>query len=285
VSYDAHAAAAFYDEYGEREWTRFEDGRTGLVSFEIHLHYLERFVRPGDRVLDAGGGPGRFTIELARLGADVTVSDVSPGQLELNREHAEAAGVTVRERVVADVCDLSYFGDGSFDAVICYGGPVSYVLERADDAVAELLRVTKPGGYLLLSVMSLVGSFVHALPIVMEQRRHLGPEALEEVLRTGVIGPGLTNGHLTMRLFRSRELRELLARHPCELVVLSASTLSDRTHHDLVLSLDDETRAALVAAEVELAAEPGAVDAGSHLIAVVRRIEPTTEEVRAHGDT
>lgn len=271
MSYDTRAAAAFYDAYGDREWTRFEDGRTGLVSFEIHRHYLTRFVSAGDCVLDVGAGPGRFTIELARLGADVTVADISPVQLELNKERTQAAGVEVRDRVLADVCDLEPFDDASFDAVVCYGGPLSYVLERADDAIAELLRVTRPGGFLLVSVMSLVGSFLHALPTVMEQRRELGPRGLEDVLRTGVIGPGLTRGHPTMRLFRSRELRELFSHHACDIVAMSASTLSDRTHHEVVASLDDESRAALVAAEIELAAEPGAIDAGSHLIAVVRR--------------
>jgi SAM-dependent methyltransferase len=271
MTYDARAAAAFYDEYAEREWSRFEDGRSGLVSFEIHRHYVERFVRPGDRVLDIGAGPGRFTIELARLGAEVTVADVSPVQLELNRERVEDAGFSVRERVVADVCDLSTFADASFDAVVCYGGPLSYVLDRADDAVRELLRVTEPGGYILLSVMSLVGSFIHALPAVIEQRRRFGPRAFEDVLRTGILDPELTNGHLTMRLFRSSELRELLGRHECEVVAMSASTISDRTHHDVVAALEDATRAVLVDAEIELAAEPGAVDAGSHLIAVVRR--------------
>lgn len=61
-------------------------------------------------------------------------------------------------RVQADVCDLSRFDSGTFDATICFGGPLSYVLDRADDALAELIRVTKPGGLLLLSVMSLIGS-------------------------------------------------------------------------------------------------------------------------------
>ena len=271
LRWDPAAAAAFYDEYGEREWTRFEDGRTGTVSFEIHRHYLTRFVRRGDHVLDVGAGPGRFTIELARLGADVTVADLSPVQLELNRERVEAAGAAVRDRVVADVCDLSRFGDDSFDAVVCYGGPLSYVLDRADEAVAELLRVTRRGGHVLVSVMSLIGSFRVALPAVLEQRRVLGPAALDDVLLTGVLAPRFTNGHVAMRLFRSRELCALFARHPCEVVALSASTLSDRPHHDLVASLDEDTRAALVSAEIELAAEPGAVDGGSHLIAVVRR--------------
>lgn len=271
MSYDPETAASFYDAYGEREWARFEDGRTGRISFLIHVHYLEQFVRPGDHVLDVGAGPGRFTIELDRLGAEITVADISSVQLDLNRERTEAAGVQVRERVLADVCDLSRFEEESFDVVVCYGGPLSYVLDRADDAVAELLRVTRRDGYVLVSVMSLVGSFVHGLPNVLEQRRELGPRALEEVLQTGVIGSELTRGHLSMRLFRSRQLRELFSRHPCELVAMSASTLSDRTHFDLVESLDEETRAALVAAEIELAAEPGALDAGSHMIAVMRR--------------
>ena len=138
MRYDPDRAAAFYDDYAERETTRFDDGRTSPVSHHVHAHYLRRFVRPGDRVLDVGAGPGRFTIELARIGARVTVADVSPVQLRLNREAVAAAGVTtsVEAWVEADVCDLSAFGDEAFDAVVCYGGPLSYVMERADEAAA-----------------------------------------------------------------------------------------------------------------------------------------------------
>jgi hypothetical protein len=54
--YSAEAAAAFYDDYADREWTRFEDGRSSPVSFEIHRHYLHRFIRRRDRVIDVGAG-------------------------------------------------------------------------------------------------------------------------------------------------------------------------------------------------------------------------------------
>jgi hypothetical protein len=57
VKYDPERAAAFYDEYGEREWTRFEDGRNSGTSLEVHRHYLRRFVRPGDVVPDYGHLP------------------------------------------------------------------------------------------------------------------------------------------------------------------------------------------------------------------------------------
>lgn len=269
MSYDPGRAAAFYDEYAEREWTRFEDGRSSPVSFAIHLHYLERFVRRGDRVLEVGAGPGRFTLELDRIGARVTVADVSPEQLRLNAEMA--AAVPVEDRVLADVIDLSRWADATFDAVVCYGGPISYVLDRADDAIAELLRVTRPGGVVLFSVMSRIGPFVHALPLIVELVREHGIAANDAVVLTGVLPSALSRGHLEMRLFRWSELEGLLMRHPCEILTASASELSPGAEHKLWPDLAPELREALVRWEIELAAEPGALNAGSHIIVVVRK--------------
>src|SRR6187397_1923448 len=109
VDWDPQRAASFYDDYGEREWTRFEDGRTPAPSLDVHLDHLHRFIQAGDRVLDVGAGPGRFAIELARIGASVTVADISPRQLELNKERLAEAGLEERivERAVAYVLDLS----------------------------------------------------------------------------------------------------------------------------------------------------------------------------------
>ena len=156
MKYDPTQVASFYDAYGDKEWSRFDDGRTPLPSLAVHFEQLRRFVDPGDRVLDIGAGPGRFTIELARIGAEVTVADISPGQLEQNAERVAEAGLEERiaERAVADVLDLGNWEDGTFDATVCFGGPLSYILDGAEPAVAELVRVTRPGGHVLVSVMS-----------------------------------------------------------------------------------------------------------------------------------
>jgi SAM-dependent methyltransferase len=262
MRYDAEHAASFYDEYGEREWTRFDDGRTPSASFATHTHYLERFVSAGDRVLDVGCGPGRFTLELARLGAQVVAADISPGQLELHRRYTADIEDAVQERVIADVLALP-FADDAFDVTVCYGGAVSYVLDRAPEAVAELARVTRPGGHVLLSVMSLVGSLLWGLDAVLDVAREKGIAVVDRVNATGVLTPGLGAHGLTMKMYRWRELRDLLEIHG-EIVAACATGVVKSTPEE------PDLRELTERIELDVGAEPGAIDIGHHILAVVR---------------
>jgi len=273
--YDAGYMRSFYDTYGTREWDRLQRDPTALVNFHIHGYYLDRFVRRGDHVLDVGAGPGRFTIELARLGATVVVGDLSPVQLDLNREKVRDAGyeqaVTARE--LMDIVDLSQIADASFDAVVCYGGPLSYVFNRADQAIDELLRVTKPNGYLLLSVMSLAGAMRRFLAGILALAQEYGAQrSIHDVLTTGNLTGDINQGH-PMHLYRSEELLALLRQHACECVAASAANfLSPGNEAALADIVADETIwPTILAAEVTLCQQPGALDGGTHIIAVVKR--------------
>ena len=265
--YEPAHTAAFFDEIGEREWTRFEDGRTPPQSIETHLDHLRRFVRPGDCVLDIGAGPGRFTIELAQLGADVVVADLSPRQLELNREKVSAAGLEERviERVLADVTDLSRYDAGRFDVAVCFGGPISYLVDRGEEGIAELVRVTRPGGHVLLSVMSLVGVVQHFVEVLLDLARRDGTEPNAEIVRSGLLPQGEGYGHLPMKLFRWSELETLLSQHGT-IVAASAAGLLPALYPE-----ERELREFLVAVERELASEPGALSCGEHILAVLQK--------------
>ena len=119
--YDPDWVRSFYDEYGDLEWDRWDTDRVQSIKFEIHCHYLRTYIREIDRVLEIGAGSGRFTRELARLCRHVTVADISPVQLELNRQHAQHLGYedSVDEFVVCDLLRLSErFRPGSFEAVL-----------------------------------------------------------------------------------------------------------------------------------------------------------------------
>ena len=258
-AWDPSRTAEFFDDYGEREWTRFEDGRTPGPSLTTHVRMLEGYVRPGDRVLDAGAGPGRFTLELLRLGAHVTALDISEGQLELLR-----ARVPDVEAVVGDITDLSRFGDNSFDATVCYGGPLSYVVDRAEKAVAELARVTKPGGHVLVNVMGFGGPVIHFAPIIVELAQRDGPARSQEIVRTGVLPEGEGYGHLAMRLYLWEELEDLLAPYG---EVVEGAAAGVLPHLEVE---EPEIRALLAEFEERLAYDPGSRSCGEHIIGVLR---------------
>lgn len=276
--YDPGYISEYYDRYGEREWERFGRDVAGRVNLHTHLQMLREYVREGDHVLDAGAGPGRFTIEMARLGARITAGDISPGQLQMHREKVAQAGAegSVVAREIIDITDLAQFPSEHFDVVVCYGGPLSYVLERADAAVSELLRVTKPHGYLLASVMSLLGTTRAFLDGVIGLAREHGPDVIEEVIDTGdqygvVSGP---KGH-RCHMFRCSELRNLLQRHGGTVVAASASNFlsvgAGATPWIEELASDGELWERFLRWETEMCREPGALDGGTHIIAVAQK--------------
>ncbi len=198
MKFDADYTRAWYKKLGEGEWDRWDISPATKFHEAIYLHHLKSIVAPGDRVLDAGCGAGRFTRPLIDLGADVTALDLTPRQLELCRTRAPGA----RDYVEASVTDLSVFGDATFDATLCIGGAISYTFDQADQAMAELVRVTRPGGRVLLSVMCLLGTVHTALKSVLD----IDPETNQRIFDTGHLERGMGSDH-ECRLYRAGELQ------------------------------------------------------------------------------
>src|SRR3984893_15354651 len=104
-------------------------------------------IRTGYRVLDVACGAGVVATTAARLGARVTGLDLTPELLERARENSSNAGVEIEWRE-GDVEELP-FDDAVFDAVVSQTGHM--FAPRPDVAVAEMLRVLKPGGAIAFS--------------------------------------------------------------------------------------------------------------------------------------
>ncbi len=161
-----------YDQYADREWNRLEAGAQHRLEFLITRHALRRHLPqtpPTARVLDAGGGPGRYTMALADEGYRVTLLDLSPQLLAIARARIAALPAPTQDHIEAvvegSITDLAAFPDASFDATLCLGGPLSHLVEHPDrrQALSELRRVTKPGGRLFVSVMGRLGAYRSAV--------------------------------------------------------------------------------------------------------------------------
>ena len=271
MPYDPAAVERYFDQFADSEWHRFDGSPLGGVHEHIHNFYLERFVTRGSRVLEIGAGPGRFTQTLHRLGCRIVVADISDVQLELNHRYGSERGFasSVEAYRKLDICDLRALPDASFDVVVAYGGPLSYVFERRDDAVASCRAVLKSGGLLLASVMSLWGALHRHLAAL----RDLPLWSTANIVETGDLTPenDPTSAH-KCHMFRAAELTALLERHDFTIEALAASNALSTNLDALVLELRQHVDQwqMLLDLEVQATAQPGFVEGGTHLIVVAR---------------
>jgi ubiquinone/menaquinone biosynthesis C-methylase UbiE len=135
----------FYDKNAQYEWDRLEHHR---MEFAVTLRALKDYLPPMPaRILDVGGGPGRYSIALAQRGYEVTLFDLSQRCLELAKQKAREAGVQITAFEHGDARDLARFADESFDGVLMMG-PLYHLLEEENrrKAIREARRVLKPKG-------------------------------------------------------------------------------------------------------------------------------------------
>jgi hypothetical protein len=124
--------------------------------------------------------------------------------------------------------------------------------------------VTKPGGPVFLTVMSLLGAaraFFALWPEIIE--RFGWQRAVADIFETGDLEAEVNDGHVC-RLYRWSDLEALLARHSCRLVMASAANFLSVNNQDW-----DER---FLEVEIEACRQPGALDGGTHIVAVVERV-------------
>jgi SAM-dependent methyltransferase len=178
----------YYAHFGEREWLRLTNPAVGAVEFALTCHMLTSYLPPSGRILDIGGGPGRYTLWFAQRGYQVVLADLSPELLRIARAKIAEAGVAAHiEAVVeADACDLHPWSAESFDAALCLGP--FYHLPDADNrqrAASELRRVLRPGGLAFVAFMPRL-TFIRRTLALPDERPHLSqPAWLAQLLNEG----------------------------------------------------------------------------------------------------
>lgn len=128
-------------------YDRWFDTRWGRYAFTIELAAVERAAGrlDGLRVLDAGCGTGRFTAALERRAARLAGVDLDPAMLD-------AAARRVRAPLLAADAGALPFRDGAFDVAIAV--TVCEFTASPAALVAELARVTRPGGRIVIGALN-----------------------------------------------------------------------------------------------------------------------------------
>lgn len=178
----------------------WESGDYGVFARYLEPGALEFLrglnLRPGERYLDVACGAGQLAIPASRAGVDATGVDIAANLIAQARARAAAEGLPARFDE-GDAEELPY-PDASFDVVSSLVGAI--FAPRPDRVAAELLRVCKPGGRIVMGNWT-PGGFIGGMFRVMGQ--HVPPSPLmpspmgwgnEETVRER-LGPGVRELH------------------------------------------------------------------------------------------
>ena len=137
--------ANFYSNYDE-------DGRLlskhGQVEFLTTMRYIEKYLRPGMRVLEIGSATGRYSHALARQGYRVDAVELVQHNIDIfNSLTQSGENVTIRQ---GNAKDLDFYEDETFDMTLLLG-PMYHLYTEEDQmkALSEAIRVTKKGGIVM----------------------------------------------------------------------------------------------------------------------------------------
>jgi ubiquinone/menaquinone biosynthesis C-methylase UbiE len=105
-------------------------------------------ISPPLRVLDLGCGDGTTAVPLALLGAEVVGIDIARNLVDAGNKRAAQAGLDRLKFQEGEACNLQGVGDHSFDLTLSVFGAM--FAPKPFDVAREMVRVTKPGGRIVM---------------------------------------------------------------------------------------------------------------------------------------
>lgn len=151
VQDDEDLVRKLYKRYAEEE--RLTQSKVGKVEFLTNVHYIEKYIRSGDKILDIGAGTGEYSLYFSGKGYQVSALELSEKNIEVFRRKIDSNDSI--DLVQGNALDLSRYDDETFDIVLVFG-PL-YHLHNDEDklkCIQEAKRVCKKNGKILFAFIS-----------------------------------------------------------------------------------------------------------------------------------
>ena len=210
--------------------------RHGQVEYLTTMKYISECLSgiTEPKLLEVGAGTGRYSVTLAKQGYQVTAVELVAHNLEILRSKLD--GTEPILALQGNALDLSTFPDASFDLTMLLG-PMYHLYTKTDklQALSEAVRVTKPGGYILVA-------YCMNDPTVVQYV--FGRNKLREVMELHMLTPDwhcVSKPKDLFEMVRTEEIAALDAEFPVERVKLIATDGATKYKREYIDAMDDAT--------------------------------------------
>lgn len=277
-TYDSSVPKKYYDSFGEREWIRLSRDCPGELLYHVHMDVFRCYVNKEASVLELGAGAGIFSKELVTLAKKLTVSDISEEQLAINKLKMTELGLEdrIEDFLILDVTNLNGISSNHYDIVICVGGALNYTFDKEQAAITEMLRVTKPGGIVIVGAVALFNSLMRYLPAIAEEKKQFGIDATKWLMERGIQDAEhypVENGNF-LHMMRSSDLEALFESQDVQVIEKRAAGIFSLAGEEALnqAKADQELWDLLLSKEIEFSKDPAYLDCGANLIYVARKL-------------
>ena len=240
--------------------------RHGQVEYLTTMKYIHECIEgvSDPAILEVGAGTGRYSVTLARQGFRVTAVELIEHNLEILRSKLDGSETITAIR--GNALDLSAFADDSFDLTMVLG-PMYHLYTREDKiaALSEAVRVTKPGGHILVS-------YCMNEPTVIQYV--FGMNQLHEVMEFNMLTPDwhcISEPKDVFELVRTEDIAALDAQLPVRRIKLVATDGATNYKRELIDAMDDETFGKWLEYHFTICERQDLIGASHHTLDILRK--------------
>lgn len=140
-----------YDIFNED--SRLNHSKAARVEFLTTVHYIEKYLKEGDKILDIGAGAGEYSLYFARRGYEVSALELADANIAAFRKKLRPEDQI--DLVQGNALDLTRYADKTYDIVLLFG-PLYHLKSDVDKqkCISEAKRVCKDGGKIFFAFIS-----------------------------------------------------------------------------------------------------------------------------------
>ena len=224
----------FYNNYDEDNRLTL---KYGTIEFLTTMHYIEKYIKPGARILEIGAGTGRYSHALARQGYTVNAVELVEHNIDVFKKNTQPGeNITI---IQGNALDLSAFPDNQYDITLLLG-PLYHLYTVADkkQALSESIRVTKPGGIIF-------AAYVISDGCLLDEGFNRGNINVHEYIKNGLL-----DSETFAAISQPKDLFELVRKEDIDEIMSSFATT--RLHYvasdglalfmrEAISNMDDDT--------------------------------------------